>query len=72
MIILRRTNSNDKDFRKLVKELGRELMIRDGDEHLFYAQLNKTYQIKHIIIAGEENGPVGCGVIRDIKKHYGN
>ena len=42
-----------------------ELKILDGEEHLFYAQLNKTDDIKQAIVLydGEEN--VGCGAIRE-------
>ncbi|MDR3652005.1 MAG: hypothetical protein P4L34_03430 [Paludibacter sp.] len=37
MIVLKRTNSDDKDFQKLVEELDKELAIRDGEDHSFYA-----------------------------------
>ncbi len=40
MILLARTTS-DPDFRLLVLLLDRELAIRDGDDHAFYAQYNK-------------------------------
>jgi putative acetyltransferase len=66
MIEFKRTNSDDKDFQQLVITLDIELAIRDGDDHLFYAQLNKTDMIKHVIVAYENNETVGCGAIR----HY--
>ena len=65
MIIIKRTNSDDKNFQALVKELDLELKIRDGDDHLFYAQLNKTGKIKHLIVAYDETGTVGCCTIRE-------
>jgi GNAT superfamily N-acetyltransferase len=37
----------------------------DGEEHVFYAQLNKTDKIKHVIVAYEDEKPVSCGAIRD-------
>ena len=64
MIHLQRTNSDNKDFQELVKVLDLELKIRDGEDHLFYAQLNKTDAIKHVIIGYDQNTPVACGAIR--------
>lgn len=65
MISTKRTNSEDEDFRTLVKLLDEELKIHYGEEQLFYAQLNKTDNIKHVIVLydGEEN--IGCGAIRE-------
>ncbi|MEO5944420.1 MAG: GNAT family N-acetyltransferase [Ferruginibacter sp.] len=65
MITTKRTNSEDEDFKALVKLLDEELKILDGEEHLFYAQLNKIENIKQVIVLydGEEN--VGCGAIRE-------
>lgn len=64
MISCIRTNSENADFQKLVAGLDEELRILDGDEHVFYAQLNKTDLIKHVIVAYENGMPVGCGAIR--------
>jgi putative acetyltransferase len=64
MISTSRTNSNDPAFQELVKALDLELQIRDGEEHAFYAQLNKTDHIKHVILAWENNEAVGCGALR--------
>jgi GNAT superfamily N-acetyltransferase len=65
MIITKRTNSEDKNFEELVRELDLELKARDGEDHLFYAQLNKTDKIKCVIVAYELDIPVGCGAIRE-------
>lgn len=64
MVSTKRTNSNDPTFQELVKALDIELQIRDGEEHAFYAQLNKTDHIKHVILAWENNEAVGCGALR--------
>ena len=64
MINLIRTNSDNKDFIDLVKLLDAELAEIDGDEHVFYAQLNKTDTIKHVIVAYEKDKPISCGAIR--------
>ena len=65
MINVIRTNSDNKDFIHLVKLLDAELAELDGDEHEFYAQLNKTDKIKHVIVAYENDKPVSCGAIRE-------
>jgi putative acetyltransferase len=65
MIRLIRTNSDNKDFINLVKLLDVELAELDGDDHAFYAQLNKTDKIKHVILAYENDKPISCGAIRE-------
>ena len=65
MIRLIRTDSGNKDFVALVKLLDAELAELDGDEHVFYAQLNKTDKIKTVIVAYENDKPVSCGAIRE-------
>lgn len=69
MIILKRTDSDDSDFQNLVRELDRELAIRDGDEHTFYAQFNKLDAIKHVVVAYEDNDLVGCGAIKSFDEN---
>src|SRR4030095_11589286 len=65
MINLTRTDSGNQDFVDLVKHLDAELAELDGSEHAFYAQLNKTDKIKHVIVAYENDDPIGCGAIRE-------
>lgn len=64
MITIKRTNSDDADFQNLVKELDEDLAIRDGSEHAYYAQFNKIAAIKHVVVAYENNTPIGCGAIK--------
>lgn len=63
-ITLKRTNSDDPDFIKLVRLLDADLHKRDGEEHSFYAQFNSISTIKHAIVAYEKEVPVGCGAIK--------
>ena len=65
MTKLIRTDSDNKDFIHLVKHLDAELAILDGEEHAFYAKLNKTDKIKHVIVAYENDMPISCGAIRE-------
>ena len=63
-MILKRTDSEDPDFCQLVKELDIDLKLRDGEEHVFYSQFNKTDKIKHVIVAYDHDLPVGCGALK--------
>lgn len=68
MITLKRTNSEDTDFIKLVVLLDQDLAIRDGEDHAFYNQFNKTDAIKHVIVFYENDIAVGCGAFREKKE----
>lgn len=63
--ILIRTNSYNKDFIELVKQLDADLAKRDGDEHAFYHQFNKIDMIKHVVVLYEDDTPVSCGAIKE-------
>jgi putative acetyltransferase len=65
MITVKRTNSQDADFQRLVRDLDKELAIRDGDEHSFYAQFNKIDAIKYVVVAYDDGSPAGCGAIKE-------
>jgi putative acetyltransferase len=76
MVTLVRTNSDDTNFKSLVELLDAELRILDGDDHVFYAQLNKTNDID-AVVAYIDGHAVGCGAIRwfsnesmEIKRMY--
>ena len=62
---LKRTNSDDIDFINLVALLDQDLKIRDGEDHAFYNQYNKTDKIKHVIVYYENDVAVGCGAFRE-------
>lgn len=65
MITIERTDSENADFQSLVRELDKELAIRDGDEHSFYAQYNTIDSIKQVVMAYEDGEAVGCGAIKE-------
>jgi len=65
MIIYSRTNSDNPDFQQLVTQLDADLAIRDGDQHDFYHQFNKTTGLKYVIVAYDQESPVGCGAIKE-------
>lgn len=64
MTTLKRTDSTDEHFIELVALLDKDLAERDGDEHAFYAQFNKTGLIRNAIICYVDEQPVGCGAFR--------
>ena len=65
MARLKRTTSDDLDFRALVKFLDQDLKIRDGNEHSFYAQFNKIDAIKNVVIYYDGVTAVGCGAFKE-------
>jgi len=65
MIKIVRTNSDNRDFIELVKLLDTDLAKRDGEDHPFYAQFNKIDKIKYVVLAYENEKPLGCGAIKE-------
>lgn len=63
---IKRTNSQDSDFQKLVVLLDQDLKNKDGDEHSFFSQYNKLDDIKNVVVYYHDSIPVGCGAF----KHY--
>lgn len=68
MIELIRTDSENKDFVALVKNLDEELARRDGDDHAFYHQFNSIDSIKHAVVACQDGKAVACGAIKAFDK----
>ncbi len=68
MYTFKRTNSNDSAFQNLVMALDKDLAIRDGADHSFYAQFNKIAQIKYVIVIYEEEMAVACGAIKEYEE----
>jgi GNAT superfamily N-acetyltransferase len=65
MIDLVRTDEGDAEFLALVELLDKELQIRDGAEHSFYAQFNKPVGLNGVVVAYDDaRTPVGCGAFK--------
>lgn len=62
MISIKRTNSKNQDFKKLVRLLDSDLAGRDGEDHPL-AQFNTIDDIKRVVLAYEHNEPMGCGAM---------
>ena len=65
MISIVRTGSDNPDFVGLVKLLDADLAERDGAEHSFYAPFNTITSIRYVVLAYEDQKPVGCGAIKE-------
>ncbi|MBK8341588.1 MAG: GNAT family N-acetyltransferase [Flavobacteriales bacterium] len=72
-----RTDASDPAFQELVAELDKDLAIRDGKDHAFYAQFNRIDSIRHAVVVMHGTLPVGCGAFKafdgdavEIKRMY--
>jgi len=63
-IKLLRTDSANADFQHLIVDLNRHLSILNGEKDSFYAALNNTDKIRHVVVAYLDGTPVGCGAFR--------
>lgn len=69
MINTTRTDSENADFILLVQQLDAYLAESNGEEkHGFYDQFNKIDTIRHVIVAYDDEVPVGCGAIKEFDK----
>ena len=68
MYSIKRTNSDNLDFQKLVFELDKDLAIKNGEKNDFFAQYNKIDLIKNVIVAYEADQPVGCGAMKEYEE----
>lgn len=59
-----RTNSDSRDFRKLVNALDEDLYRRNGEAQIQYRQYNQIDMIKHAIVVYVDLKPVGCGCFK--------
>lgn len=67
MLTIKRTDSDNTDFRELVKSLDAELAQIDGEDHSFYDQYNKIDKIKHAVVAYDNGKPIACGAIKELE-----
>lgn len=64
MLNLHRSDITNTDFQHLVKLLDADLALRDGEDHAFYAPFNSSVNLQAVIVAYENNQPVGCGAFK--------
>ncbi len=69
MITVKKTDSENLDFKNLVRELDIDLGVYYKEEESFYEKLNNINKIKHVVIAYVDNTiAVGCGCIKEYSK----
>lgn len=59
-----RTNSNNQGFIDLIALLDAYLAVKDGKDHAFYAQYNKTDSIQEVVVIYNNKEAVACGAIK--------
>lgn len=76
-MILKRTDSSNKDFQSLVKLLDADLAVRNGEAQAFFNQFNKLDMIKNCIVVYIDELPAACGAFKkfdvetvEIKRMY--
>ena len=67
--IIKRTDSDDPDFIKLVKYLDADLAEKDGSDHAFYSQYNKIDKIKHAVVLYKNDIAIGCGAMKEFTEN---
>jgi putative acetyltransferase len=68
MILVTRTDSNDKNFRLLVKRLDTDLDERNGEKQRKYDQYNVIAFVDSVFIAYDDSDPIACGCYKKIDK----
>ena len=69
MVILKRTNSSDEDFVKLIQELDQNLAKKNGDKNEFFQQFNKVDLIHHVVIIYDDENAVACGAFKKLDEN---
>ena len=67
MLRYNKTDGTDKDFSSLIVKLDVDLDARYGTKQDFYSQFNSVAAIKNVIVAYDEDRPVGCGCFKEIE-----
>jgi GNAT superfamily N-acetyltransferase len=64
MLLLKRTNCDNKDFHYLVDKLNKYLHVQYGVLQDFYSQFNNIENIQNVVVAYIDKEPVGCGCFK--------
>lgn len=63
-MIVVRVPVNNADLLQLVAQLDKELAVRDGKDHSFYAQFSTIDQMSCTVVAYNHGIPLGCGALK--------
>jgi putative acetyltransferase len=64
---IKRTDSTDPDFVRLVRMLDADLAERDGAENAFYSQYNKIDMIRHAVVIALNGEASACGAMKEFE-----
>lgn len=64
MLVLKRTDNNDKDFHLLVEQLNQDLLDRYGELQLRYNRFNQIDNIPNVVVAYENENRLGCACFK--------
>ena len=64
MLHLLRTDSDNPDFRELVRLLDQDLWVRDGEDQVELADLNYVVALPQAVVAYVHGEPVACGAFQ--------
>lgn len=77
MLIIKRTNSDNKDFHELVNLLDKDLLDRYDALQDYYSRFNSIQNLPTVVVAYYNEQPVGCGCFKkfdegsvEIKRMY--
>ena len=69
MKTVKRTNSDDKDFKTLIAELDKDLKGRYGSKQLEYDQYNVIEDLETVVVVYNNKEPIGCGCFKKFDSH---
>lgn len=69
LVEIKRTNSENEDFCRLVLKLEKHLTCADEEAHSKCKQYNKLETMKHAVVAYLNEEAVGCGAIRPFDRN---
>lgn len=68
MYSIKRTDSDNLDFQRLVFELDKDLAIKNGEANDFFAKYNEIGLIKNVVLVYEADQAIGCGAMKEYKQ----
>lgn len=68
MVVYKRTVASNHDFKKLIVDLDKDLWARYPDIQQNFAPFNFVDDSFRVILAQEDEAPVGCGCFRPMKE----
>ncbi|REC48633.1 GNAT family N-acetyltransferase [Chryseobacterium pennipullorum] len=68
-MIIKRTDSTDRDFHHLVQHLDITLAEHNGEDNTFFEQFNKIDTLQHCVVAYIDHIPAACGAFKPFSEN---